>query len=344
MSISLVESSAPNHQLSRKRFWVPIPKEGEAGLFTQSWYAICRSDEVAPGQVIGQKFLDGKVAIVRGESGTAQVLSAYCPHLGSDLSGGKVVGERVQCPFHAWQFDMDGTCVETFRPEPTPPAACLFKFPTVERYGLIWAFNGEEPHWQLPDMRYPDDDLHIVVEEFGTFPADPVAACANTPDYHHFRTIHGLSWTHPDPDADKDMIWTDHSFRLSVHGTHWNDWPFELTAGINSTTLFVQDSTIDGKWFAYMVALTIREPGSCYIYNIILTHRGDQSEEAEARASEIADWAMRLETEFIQQDGEILANIHFRQGTLTKSDRPLAKYLDMVRAQPRGHPSAEFIR
>jgi nitrite reductase/ring-hydroxylating ferredoxin subunit len=341
---SLADARASVPRASRTRFSVPLPKEGEDGLFTQSWYPICMSSEVGPGEVKGVAFLDGKVVAVRGESGEVRVLSAYCPHLGSDLSVGKVIGDRIQCAFHSWQYDLDGVCVDTARKEPPPPQACLYNFPTVERYGMIWAFNGDTPHWQLPDLKYADDDLFCIAQEGGIFPADPVAACANTPDYHHFRTIHGLSWDHPDPDADRDMLWTDTHFRLSVEGTHWNNWPFQLTAGIHSTTLFVQESTIDGKWFAYLVGLTIREPGSCFIYNVVLTHRGDRSPEAEAKAREIADWAMDLETQFIQQDAAILAGIKFRQGTLTRTDKPLAKYLDLVRAQPRGHPSRDFIR
>jgi len=329
----------------RKRMTVPLPAEGENGLFTESWYPICMSSELQAGQIKGVPFLDGKVVAIRGQSGEARVLSAYCPHVGSDLSIGKVIGDRVQCAFHRWEYDLDGICVETTRKgEPPPPTACLFNFPTVERYGLIWAFNGEKPHWELPDMPYPDEDLYCRVVEGTTFMADPAHACCNTPDYHHFRTIHGLDWKHPDPDADKDMIWTDHSFRLTVEGTHWNDMPMRLTVGINSTTLFVQDSVIDGKWFAYLVPLTIRKPGTAFFYNVVLTHRGDKSPAAERRAREIADWAMKLETELVMQDAAILNSIRFKQGTLTRTDKRLAKYLELVRKQPRGHASADFIK
>ena len=34
------------------------------------------------------------------------MLDAYCPHLGAHLAeGGRVQGESVRCPFHAWEFD-----------------------------------------------------------------------------------------------------------------------------------------------------------------------------------------------------------------------------------------------
>ena len=39
--------------------------------------------------------------------------------------------------------------------DPPPPAARLFRFPTAERYGLIWAFNGEQPLFEIPGSACP---------------------------------------------------------------------------------------------------------------------------------------------------------------------------------------------
>ena len=55
----------------------PIPREGENGLFTESWFPICPSYELRPGEVIGRPFLDGRIIAFRDEHGIAQVLSAY---------------------------------------------------------------------------------------------------------------------------------------------------------------------------------------------------------------------------------------------------------------------------
>ena len=167
---SLTRIGTP-HALSRKRvLGRPIPTEGENGLFSQSWFPLCLSNAVAPNQVRGEDFLDGRVVIFRTASGRAQVLSAYCPHLGADLSVGDVYEDTIRCAFHHWQYDVDGVCTKTRVGDPPPPGACLFKFPTIEKYGLIWAFNGEEPLFALPD----DDDLAVeVVELLLAHGADP---------------------------------------------------------------------------------------------------------------------------------------------------------------------------
>jgi len=98
-----------------------LPREGEDGLFSQSWFPICLSTDVAPGQVRGYQFLDGRVVVVRGEDGRARVMSAYCPHLGADLSLGTVAGSTVRCAFHHWRYDDAGRCIATGPGDPPPP-------------------------------------------------------------------------------------------------------------------------------------------------------------------------------------------------------------------------------
>ena len=59
--------------------------------------------------------LGTEFAVFRGqESGEVFITDVYCPHLGANVTtGGKVVGDCVQCPFHEWKFDgQTGKCVE----------------------------------------------------------------------------------------------------------------------------------------------------------------------------------------------------------------------------------------
>jgi phenylpropionate dioxygenase-like ring-hydroxylating dioxygenase large terminal subunit len=79
-----------------------LPREGEDGLFNQSWFPICLSADVAAGTVKGAEFLDGRVVVFRGEDGVANVPTAFCPHLGTDLRSGAVIGSELRCAFHHW--------------------------------------------------------------------------------------------------------------------------------------------------------------------------------------------------------------------------------------------------
>ena len=77
--------------------------------FANSWYMMLYSDELARGEVRPLHYLGRELVAFRGEDGAAHVFDAYCPHLGAHLGrGGKVIGDELQCPFHAWQLQRRG--------------------------------------------------------------------------------------------------------------------------------------------------------------------------------------------------------------------------------------------
>src|SRR5262245_9767650 len=116
-----------------------LPRQGEGG-YDQCWYPLALSRDVPAGTVLGRDFLSGRAVVWRGEDGAARVHSAYCRHLGADLSVGKVMGSELRCAFHHWRYDGGGTCRATAGGDAVPLDTRLFAFPTAERFGLIWAF------------------------------------------------------------------------------------------------------------------------------------------------------------------------------------------------------------
>jgi phenylpropionate dioxygenase-like ring-hydroxylating dioxygenase large terminal subunit len=112
---------------SRRRYLgAPIPAEGENGVFSESWFPICLSREIPEGEIVGVDFLGGRVVAYRAATGIARVMSAYCAHLGADLSVGDVQGESVRCAFHHWKYNADGICESTKVGDPRRPVhACL---------------------------------------------------------------------------------------------------------------------------------------------------------------------------------------------------------------------------
>ena len=106
-----------------KPHFLRMPAEGEGGVFTQSWFPVALASEVVAGQILGVNFLDGKIVVFRAPDGTPRAMSAYCPHLGADLSVGRIVDGRLQCAFHHWEYDSDGFCVKTGIGDPPHGAA-----------------------------------------------------------------------------------------------------------------------------------------------------------------------------------------------------------------------------
>lgn len=340
MSTASVNRVQPATRLPRKRvLGRQVPAEGENNLFTQSWFPMCLSSEVARGQVIGADFLDGRVIVFRGASGEARVLSAYCPHLGADLAVGDVYEDTIRCAFHHWQYDQNGVCVKTGVGDPPPPAACLFKFPTAEKHGLIWAFNGEEPLFAIPDFPYPEEELVTKTEAYDQLmPVDPWVVCCNTPDMQHIKALHSITFDQEDP--DEEVEWTAHSMLYDFKGRHANGEPIEYRVGIYGTSIFYQSSVFNGRWFGFIAPFGLPRPGRTKTFLIIAARKCD----GDAAANEaFLNFALDLEKKVVSEDIPIMQTIHFKPGTLTKSDKALGKFLQYLRTYPRAHPSAEFI-
>lgn len=317
---------------------VAIPAEGDEGLFSQSWFPICLADEVPPGDAKSFSFLDGRVVVFRERGGRAQVLSAYCPHLGADLGVGEVVDGALRCAFHHWCFDARGHCLSTGVGDPPPKAAELFAYPTEEKYGIVWAFNGEDPLWTLPDFPYPSEALAIrslALEEL--LPVDPWVLCCNTPDVQHIRALHGIQFDGGDPEVE----WTDHSMLYNFSGVHKAGERIDNRVGIYGTSLYYQSTDFAGRWFGFLAPFGLPTPGKVRTFFVVAALR-EKGTAAEVEA--FLDQIVALEREIVREDEGIMRSIRFRPGALTKSDRILAEFFRYLRSYPRAHPGAAFIR
>jgi len=334
-------SRAPIPLAERKRFLgKPVPPEGENGLFSQSWFPICLSADVPKGKIIGRDFLDGRVVIYRGEDGVARIQSAYCPHIGADLAVGKVIENRVQCAFHQGEYDENGMCVKTGAGLPPPPNACLYTFPVVERFGIIYAFNGHQPLWQLTDFQYPDDEL--VSEAFMSekYNCDPWIFASNTPDTQHISVVHGFRFKANDP---MDMIeWQQWGLRMKIDAYHQDNEDLAWEAGIYGTSTFFQQGTVDGWWLGISAGFSLPRPGTHYVFISVLVRNVEM--EGGKTIQERLDYGKFLLARTAAEDKPILDSIHHQVGHLTRADTALAKYFEFVRNYPRAHPSRDFIR
>jgi phenylpropionate dioxygenase-like ring-hydroxylating dioxygenase large terminal subunit len=312
-----------------------MPAEGDVGVFTQSWFPVALGSEVLPGQILGLDFLDGKIVVFRAPDGTVRAMSAYCPHVGADLSVGKIVDGRVQCAFHHWEYDADGYCVKTGIGDPPPKSACLFMFPVQERFGIVWVFNGEEPLFDLPQLPYADSELVSTAYRFGpTLHCDPWIFAANTPDMQHLKVVHKIKFEAEEP--HELVKWYDFGFEFSYRGLHQGDVPIENTAGIRGTSVFYRWGMYDGFWRCNVTGFSLPRPGQHNVFSCSLVLAGPKS-------AEHLESVLAISRRTVGEDKDILNTIHYRQGLLTRADKSLGKFLNYIRKFPRAHPSAGFI-
>lgn len=159
-----------------------------------AWYVGCQSGELR-GKPVARTILDKPLVLFRDAQGTAHAVVDRCPHRGVRLSGGRVVGGRLQCPYHGWEFDGDGHCrrVPALIGEPDAPARCVASYPVVEQQGFVWVYAtpGPMPESRPFRFRHADDPNYLVVRYEVLAPASVHAVAENALDVPHTAFLHG---------------------------------------------------------------------------------------------------------------------------------------------------------
>jgi phenylpropionate dioxygenase-like ring-hydroxylating dioxygenase large terminal subunit len=194
--------------------------------FPNGWFPVALSHEVAKGDVLPVHRLGRDYVVYRTEDGTANVVGAYCPHLGAHLGfGGKIVGNDIRCPFHHWRFGLDGRCTGAYGTRKTPRGK--LETPLVrERNGAIFIWHdakGREPFWEIPELEETvNGEYRLVPGEVYTLRSHPQEAFENQPDVAHLITLHGYdirqgAW-------DCDDISTSLTLDIGGHDTESSSW------------------------------------------------------------------------------------------------------------------------
>jgi len=303
--------------------------------FHQSWYAIARSDEVRAGEVIGRDFLDGRAIAYRGENGQAVVMNAYCRHLGADLSMGKVFGNDIRCAFHHWQYGPDGACTKIPASEKIPKAAKMFKYPTVEKWGLIWAFNGAKPLFDVPEfVDYVEPDLDLRTAEAFDLPVEPWVPFTNSMDFQHLRVLHGLK-IECDPDA---IDVGDYRIQYDVRFEDPNLGVFDQRIRVTGTNTIALAGRLNGMAILSMATGTPTPDGRTHGWSVTATPKAEGSDAEREQRLQIGEAFFKR---LIEEDTPIMQTIRFHDGLLIDADRALARFLQYVRRFPTARPAAD---
>jgi nitrite reductase/ring-hydroxylating ferredoxin subunit len=295
----------------------------DPAAFHQNWYPVALASEIDGGALVGQDFCGSRVVVYRDPQGRAVVQSAWCPHLGADLSVGSLAEGRLRCAFHHWSFDEAGRCAHIPTGDKIPPEARVATYPSAERWGLVWAFNGETPLYPPPDI--PDaDPQELVVRAFryGVRPIETFVAVSNGVDFQHLRTLHGLQAAAP------SLVETGrHGLEYTVENAH------VLQHGrIVGTNCFTQHLRFGGNDMFMMFAgcaIARSKSMSYYVVGVL------PGEGTEARLAGLKAFVDKL----MAEDAPVLATIRFRKGALTAADVHLARYLRYVETFPAARPA-----
>ena len=188
------------------------------------WYAMCLSTEVED-KPIRVTALGNELVIYRTSDGTPVVMSDLCIHRGGALSDGWTKGDCIVCPYHGWEFDQEGACIKIPANVPgrtIPQKARVDKYPTVERYGFIFAFLGDLPEEERPPLcEIPEWGEEKYRTTWGDYWWDVhyTRAVENGMDIAHAPFVHAGSFGNPDePEVEEyDVSKMDWGGDATVH-------------------------------------------------------------------------------------------------------------------------------
>ena len=123
-------------------------------MIPNQWYAILESNEIKRGKIFAVIRMGEKMVVWRNTRGELSVMSDKCPHRGVALSIGKLSNDRIQCPFHGFEYDTNGTCKlvpANGRGSEPPKALKVRSYPVSEEHGFIYIWWGE-PRNEFPPV------------------------------------------------------------------------------------------------------------------------------------------------------------------------------------------------
>jgi 3-ketosteroid 9alpha-monooxygenase subunit A len=174
----------------------PLARKAAAPTeYAKGWYLISWSTDLEPSGVKPLRYFGKNYVLFRGEDGTATLLDAHCPHLGAHLGyGGRVEGNDIICPFHAWRFGASGRCTEVPYASRIPPRAAVNAYRVQEHSGMIIAYFGpddSEPDYEVPPIEEMDSPAWTALEqahiEIATQSREVIE---NIADLAHFMPVH----------------------------------------------------------------------------------------------------------------------------------------------------------
>jgi 3-ketosteroid 9alpha-monooxygenase subunit A len=171
----------------------------EIAGYPRGWFVVAFSEELPAAAVKRLHYFGQELVAFRGGDGAARVYDAYCPHLGAHLGvGGCVVGNAIQCPFHAWRFgdEQDGVarCIEIPYAKKIPPGARVRAWTARELHGHLMVWHdpaGGPPDFDIPPIaEYGTDEWLPWFTHVYRIATHPREIVDNLADRAHFPSVH----------------------------------------------------------------------------------------------------------------------------------------------------------
>jgi phenylpropionate dioxygenase-like ring-hydroxylating dioxygenase large terminal subunit len=315
------------------------------------WYFVMPSSELKNGQLKGVSLCGQEVIIFRGENGVISALDAYCPHMGTHLARGKVIGNSVQCFFHHWQFNGEGNCEHIPCQKEIPEKAKIRSYVVSELYDSIWVYPATESRVSLTDF----PELPHAEEKVIHFGRAYERSChhhvtmINGLDPQHLKTVH-----HLDIEMNVDIAENGAGQLLDITLTgrigrgnlrerisrflfgQYYSYSMRYDHGNNGFLTLMRNVSFGSfRWPTLHMIFAYRpiEKGRILVQPIYITKK--RSGPHGWLMSRILLWLTKRAFFMLQgEDGAVYENMRFYPGTLLSIDRPVAQFIQFINKLP----------
>ena len=206
---------------------------------TGFWYPALFSSDVRAGSMKAQTLLGLPLVICRDEQGRVAALRDICPHRAMPLSFGCFDGERIECSYHGWQFDMKGTCrhIPALVPDSqlNPEKIGVTTYPCLDQDGYTWVYVSDSHG--IPDIIPEVPRLPVLSEPYRRLHISATLKCTidngivGLMDPAHGPFVHqSVWWRSRDSIHEKAKVFEPipNGFRMKAHAPSRNSGPYKL--------------------------------------------------------------------------------------------------------------------
>ncbi len=221
----------------------------QSSFLRNVWYVALPSSELKVNKMQSRVIMGEPIVFFRDSQNKVSGLRDICPHRGIPLSYGRVVKDKVECPYHGWKFNSEGTCTEI-------PSLCegqdldcekikVRHYHVREQQGLIWVFMGDKNFDlsmspELPYMKNLPADVQPHIVEKCIFPCHIDHAVIGLMDPAHGPYIH-RSWFWRSEktmhEKRKMFVPVDYGFQMARHQPSSNSKAYKILGGAPTTEI-----------------------------------------------------------------------------------------------------------
>ncbi len=318
-------------------------------VVTKGWYSTVRSNSLKKGDKKSVLLNGQKLIVYRAETGKVFCLDNFCPHMGVDLTLGKVIDENIRCFFHHWKFDSTGKCIDIPCGEAPPKKLRLNSYQTIEKYGLVWIYpqaQTDEELLKIPSLEGLDDEsICYKIDKVFYRKCHFHITMINGIDPQHLSTVHNINIS-----MDVDIVNTrPNHIEIGLQGNFTNSnlkerlgslifgqsysYSMKYADGCLAGLTMMKDSKLFNlipmpqlhMYFSY----SQREVGNVIVRPIYVNKKDL------GLFGPIKNWFKLNLTKALfkmlqGEDGQIYDNIRFNTEAFLKVDGPIIKYISYI--------------